>query len=352
MASSTRLLIPFLSGSVAAALFLTAGCRRQPRPPEPPTAAASPKAADSPKAPLSPVRSTGKRASVSPPPPYDLWNRFAGEKALAHARDLAELGPRPAGTVELEQARHLLAGSLEACGWSVERQAFSAATPRGPIACANLVARYAPGRRRPAPVTTQKAIIAAHYDTKRFTTIRFVGANDGAAGPGGLLELASVLALDEMLASQVELVLFDASEPWSQSTENDGLHGSRHFAQKLKDAGRAAQFQGALVWNLVGGAGLRLTLPPDAPAPLAAAITKSAASLQMDALIRPLNRRIWSDHRGLAMAGVPTLPFGDWGYLAYHTADDTVAQLDAESFRAAGAITLQWLRATFGAAPR
>ena len=45
----------------------------------------------------------------------------------------------------------------------------------------------------PAPRNTQNAIVCSHYDTKLFSTIRFVGADDGASSTGALLELARVL---------------------------------------------------------------------------------------------------------------------------------------------------------------
>ncbi|MES2571849.1 MAG: M28 family peptidase, partial [Verrucomicrobiota bacterium] len=111
--------------------------------------------------------------------------------------------------------------------WDVEEQPFTAETPRGPVKFVNVLARFSATTARPAPATTQTVIVCSHYDTKRFSTIRFVGASDGASSTGALLELARVLALDPAFASKIELVFFDGEEAFTQFTETDGLYGSR-----------------------------------------------------------------------------------------------------------------------------
>ena len=119
-----------------------------------------------------------------------IWKKFSGDKAFAHTRAQCDLGPRPAGSVELEQARGLIAAELTRNGWSVERQAFTDATPRGPVQFVNLIAQYG------GSSATQEFIVCSHYDTKLFDSIRFVGASDGASSTGALMELSRVLALD------------------------------------------------------------------------------------------------------------------------------------------------------------
>jgi hypothetical protein len=134
------------------------------------------------------------------PPPREIWKEFSGEKAFAEVKKQVDLGPRPAGSAELEQTRGLLTASLEANGWEVERQEFTDTTPHGAVKFVNLIARFAADGSRPVPRTTQRAIVCSHYDTKRFSTIRFVGADDGASSTGALVELARVLALDPAFA--------------------------------------------------------------------------------------------------------------------------------------------------------
>ena len=97
--------------------------------------------------------------------------------------------------------------------------------------CVNIIARFSATGAHPAPRDTQRVIVCSHYDTKLFSTIRFVGASDGASSTGALLELARVLALDPALAAQVELVFFDGEEAFVQFTDPDdpkpdGLFGS------------------------------------------------------------------------------------------------------------------------------
>ena len=88
-----------------------------------------------------------------------------------------------------------------------------------------------------------------------------------------------MLALDPALAARIELVFFDGEEALQQFTETDGLYGSRHYAQTLRDSGRAQQFKFAVLWDMIGDRDLTITLPPDSPPDLAQGIFASAEML-------------------------------------------------------------------------
>src|SRR3954469_3502806 len=66
-----------------------------------------------------------------------LWDSFSGDKALEHVRRLVDLGPRPTGSAEIEKARVYIEEQLRNNKWSVERQSFTADTPRGKITFIN-----------------------------------------------------------------------------------------------------------------------------------------------------------------------------------------------------------------------
>jgi len=59
------------------------------------------------------------------------WEEVSGTKALEHVQQLVDLGPRPAGSEALEKSRAYIEKQLSVFGWTVSRQSFSAATPRG-----------------------------------------------------------------------------------------------------------------------------------------------------------------------------------------------------------------------------
>ncbi len=278
------------------------------------------------------------------PPPAELWKEFSGERAFSEVRRQVEIGPRPSGSPELEKARGFITQELERYGWEVTRQEFTGETPRGAIKFVNLIGRFAADGRRPVPATTQRAIVCSHFDTKRFSTIKFFGANDAASSTGSLIELSRVLALDPSLAAKVELVFFDGEEAVVQFTETDGLYGSRHYAQDLRATNRAPQFKFGILWDMIGDRDLTITLPPDSPAVVAKGILKAADALKLRQHFRYYDRSILDDHVPLNQVRIPTIDLIDFDYLYWHTADDTLDKLAPESMQKVGAVTLYYLR--------
>lgn len=313
-------------------------CRRKPSAPTSTPPSGSPETAAT-------TPSVAKRSSTPPPP--EIWKEFSGEKAFEEVAKQVAIGPRPSGSPELETARVLIEEGLQRSGWQVERQAFTEDTPRGTIQFVNLIGRFAPSADQSA--ATQRAIVCSHYDTKRFSTIRFVGASDGASSTGALIELARVLALDPALAAQVELVFFDGEEAVVQYTATDGLYGSRHYATQLRDSGRASRIQFAILWDMIGDADFGITLSPDSPPQLAKEILASADALGLRADFRYHNVNIYDDHVPLnTLARIPAIDLIDFDYLYWHTADDTLERVAPESLRKTGAVTLHHLRQALG----
>jgi hypothetical protein len=277
------------------------------------------------------------------PVPVEIWKEFSGARAYAEVERQVAFGPRPAGSQALAEARARLTSVLQANGWTVEPQAFVAQTPHGAMQMINLVARF--GAPAAAQSTTQKVIVGSHYDTKSFSTIAFVGANDGASSTGALLELSRVLALDPALAAQIELVFFDGEEALQQFTETDGLYGSRHYATLLRESGRAAQFKFAVVWDMIGDRNLTVTLPLDSPKDLTQGLLSSAEALQSRGAFRIFDRPMLDDHVPLNLiARIPAIDIIDFEYDAWHTADDTLVQISADSLQTIGSITLHFLK--------
>jgi glutaminyl-peptide cyclotransferase len=292
-----------------------------------------------------------KSATAAAPPqtiPLDIWTEFSGQRALDNVRAQVEFGPRPAGSPELAKAREQIAVTLQACGWNTDAQEFTAQTPNGPIRMVNIIGRFPLERGNKAGSSTQKIIVASHYDTKLFRTIAFLGANDGASSTGALLELARVLALDPSLAAKVELVFFDGEEALQQFTETDGLYGSRFYATQLRETGRAAQFKCGIVWDMIGDKDLTITLPQDSPRDLTLSILASAEKLQCKNAFRIFERPMLDDHVPLSqIARIPSLDVIDFEYPPWHTADDTLDKLSAASLQTIGAVTLHYLKQNF-----
>ncbi len=340
-------IVPLLCGVLLASSLLPA-CHRRPPAPETETAPPEPTGTTAPSGAPVKAKPTASAPQKIPPlasGPAELWKEFSGPKAFEEVRKQVEVGARPAGSPAIEKSRALIEASLKKSGWQVERQTFTDTTPRGSLTFVNLIARFLPPGMTAAPTHTQRAIVCSHYDTKRFSTINFVGASDGASSTGALLELARVLALAPALAVQVELVFFDGEEAIVQFDEKDGLYGSRHYATALRASNRAAQFKFGILWDMIGDKDFDITLSPDSPRELTADILAAAEALQLRAKFSYYDRNIYDDHVPLnTIAKIPTIDLIDFNYLSWHTADDTLDRLAPDGLQHTGAVTLYHLR--------
>jgi Zn-dependent M28 family amino/carboxypeptidase len=261
-----------------------------------------------------------------------LWENFSGAKAFAHVQHLVELGPRPAGSEALEKSRVYILDQLKSFGWTTSRSEFSAPTPRGMMTFVNLVARFG-SEKRPA-----QFLLCSHYDTKTFDTIRYVGANDGGSSTGLLIEMARVLALNPVLAAKVELVFFDGEEAFENFTATDGLYGSRHFASQLGES--AKNFRGGILFDMIGDKSLQVTLSPDSPMNLARNVFAAADALGQRAHFTYLGGGITDDHTPLNEIGIPVIDLIDFDFPPWHTAEDTLDKISAESMEIVGRVAL------------
>ena len=270
--------------------------------------------------------------------PANIWEEFSGEKAFAHVQRLVDFGPRPAGSKALEKSRDYIEDQLRRSGWQVTRQAFSDDTPRGKIQFVNLIAQFSGQGKAASPLF----LLCSHYDTKMFDAIRFVGANDGGSSTGLLLELARVIGQHPNLARKIELVFFDGEEAVEQFSQTDGLYGSRYFARQLQSGG-AKQFRGGLLFDMVGDRSLGITLPANSPVEIARDIFAAAEVLKLRNYFTYLGRELVDDHVPLNAIGIPTLDIIDFDYPWWHTADDTIDKVSAQSLRIVGSVALYYL---------
>jgi hypothetical protein len=279
----------------------------------------------------------GQAGSLRAVPPK-IWEEFSGQKALSHVQRLVDFGPRPAGSKSIEKSREYIENELRRSGWQAVRQAFSDDTPRGKIQFVNLVAQF-PDHGKAA---SRSFLLCSHYDTKIFDTIRFVGANDGGSSTGLLLELARVIGQHPDLARKIELVFFDGEEACEQFSETDGLYGSRYFARQLQSEG-AKQFRGGLLFDMIGDRSLGITLPTDSPADMARDVFAAAEALKLRNYFTYLGRELIDDHAPLNAIGVPTLDVIDFDFPWWHTADDTMDKISAQSLQTVGSVALYYL---------
>jgi glutaminyl-peptide cyclotransferase len=268
----------------------------------------------------------------------EIWTQFSGDKALAHVQRLVDFGPRPAGSEAIEKSRTYIKEQLKSSGWNVTEQQFTDDTPRGQVRFVNLIARFGAATK-----TNDLFLLCSHYDTKIFDTFRFVGANDGGSSTGLLLELARVLAQQPRLAEKIELVFFDGEEAFENFSETDGIYGSRHFAHELVQDGSAKSFRGGILFDMVGERSLDITLPPNSPTKIARDIFASADALKLRNYFTYFDQDITDDHMPLNAIGIPVIDLIDFHYAPWHTADDTMDKLSAQSLQIVGSVAVYYL---------
>jgi hypothetical protein len=270
--------------------------------------------------------------------PDKIWTQFSGDKALAHVQRLVDLGPRTPQSEAIEKSRAYIKQELNSSGWRVTEQPFTDETPRGQVRFVNLIARFgAIGK------TTDLFLLCSHYDTKVFDTFRFVGANDGGSSTGLLLELARVLAQQPPLAKKIELVFFDGEEAFENFSNTDGIYGSRHFAHELRQDGSAKSFRGGILFDMVGDRSLDITFPPNSPIKITRDIFASADALKLRNYFTYFDQDVTDDHSPLNAVGIPVVDVIDFHYPPWHTADDTMDKISAQSLQIVGSVAAYYL---------
>ena len=94
---------------------------------------------------------------------------------------------------------------------------------------------------------------------------------------------------------------------------------------------------------MMGDRSLTITLPPDSPTELARDIFASAEALKVRKHFTYFDRDIMDDHTPLNEVGIPTIDLIDFDYPPWHTPEDTMDKLSAESLRIVGAVAAYYL---------
>jgi Zn-dependent M28 family amino/carboxypeptidase len=155
-----------------------------------------------------------------------------------------------------------------------------------------------------------------------------------------------VLGQHASVAGNFELVFFDGEEAFENFSDTDGLYGSRYFAKQLRSEG-AKQFRGGILFDMVGDRSLDITLPADSPAAMAHDVFAAAEALKLREYFSYLDRDLIDDHAPLNAIGITTIDIIDFDFPWWHTADDTMDKISAQSLQIVGSVALYYL-AEFG----
>ncbi|WP_067481265.1 M20/M25/M40 family metallo-hydrolase [Actinomadura hibisca] len=265
------------------------------------------------------VLAAATEGPMRPLPASAPAEEFSAARALTHLQRFAT-EPRPLGSPASNRARDYLAEQLRAAGLEVEIQRAIGARSASGLATFgrvdNIVATL-PGR---AP--TGILVLAAHYDSAAVGP----GASDDGAAVASMLETIRALRAQGPLRNDLVLLITDGEE--------DGVLGAEAFVREHPLARKGGVL---LNWEARGVAGPSLMFETSRNnarlvETFADAVPRPRGDSSMVELYRLLPNN--SDFTPLSKAGFRGMNFA---YIErssrYHTADDSIANLDRGSLQ-------------------
>jgi Zn-dependent M28 family amino/carboxypeptidase len=259
---------------------------------------------------------------------------FSGASALNYTRQAVAFGPRPPGSEANRKLQAYILSQVKLDGCEVIEDAFVAKTPKGDIPMKNIIARF-PGKSGRAIAVT------GHFDTKTFPGRKFVGANDGGSSTGLLLELAHTLAKQPRV-DDVYIVFFDGEEAVGEWSDTDSVYGSKHLAERWHKEGFLPKIKALINVDMIGDKSLDIKPEGNSDPRLRRLVWNAAKDLGYQAYF--LNESISpteDDHLPFLRQGVPALDIIDFNYPPWHTDDDTMDKLSAQSLEIVGTVLLE-----------
>ncbi|MFG2015419.1 M20/M25/M40 family metallo-hydrolase [Actinomadura geliboluensis] len=274
-------------------------------------------------------------AAVTDGPPRPLpadapAGEFSAARALGHL-DRFATEPRPIGSAASKRTREYLVGRLRAEGFGVQVQRAVGASSSTGLATFGLVENVV--ATLPGSDSTGTVMLAAHYDSAAMGP----GASDDGAAVAAILETARALRQQGPLRNDLVLLLSDGEE--------DGVLGAEAFVRE-HPLGRA----GGVLLNFeargAGGPALMFETTRR-NAGLVGAFADAAPRPHGDSSMVEIYRMLPNntDFTPLSEAGFRGMNFA-WVERGshYHTATDSIANLDRGSLQHHGATMLALAR--------
>jgi glutaminyl-peptide cyclotransferase len=260
---------------------------------------------------------------------------FSGASALEFTKKAVAFGPRPPGSDAIHKLQAYILSEIRKDGCEVIEDTFTATTPtNGDVAMKNIIARF-PGK------SGRAIVITGHYDTKLFPNRKFVGANDGGSSTGLLLEMARVLARQPR-KDDVYLVWFDGEEAFREEwAGTDNLYGSRHLSEKWRHDKTLTRIKALINVDMIGDKSLDIKKETNSTPSLIKLVWSTAAELGYQAYFLDEPYPTEDDHMPFLKLGVPSIDLIDFDYPPWHTDDDTMDKISAQSLEIVGTVVVE-----------
>jgi Zn-dependent M28 family amino/carboxypeptidase len=263
---------------------------------------------------------------------YKRTNIFDGQRALENVKYQVKLGPRIPGSEAHEKVTEWIISSLKKNKWNIEIQE----TEVNGVPIKNIIAKTGMG--------TPWIIIASHYDSRIFAdrdetpvgrSSAVDGANDGASSTAILLEIARTLP--NTINKQIWLVFFDAEDNGNIPGYDWSL-GSQYFVNKL-----VGKPDSVVILDMVGDKDLNIYMEKNSNPDLNQEIWTSASELGYKQFIPTYKYDLIDDHIPFIQAGIRAVDVIDFDYPYWHTTNDSLDKISADSLKVIGETILRWL---------
>ena len=267
---------------------------------------------------------------------------FEGQAAFHAVEAQVAFGPRVPGTPGHAAEAAWLDSLLRPLADTLVVQAWTHVTRAGDsLPMRNFVARFNPG-------ASERLLFLAHWDTRpisdgpgsRDSTLPVPGANDGASGTAVLLGVAAALRQAPPKVG-VDLLLVDGEDYGVFADSVDVLIGSRYYAAHLPPGPLPLY---AVLFDMVGDKNLEIYQEGNsllgAPEVVSLVWRVAAKAGHGQVFIPSPRHTLTDDHVSLQRVGIRAIDVVDFDYSAWHTPDDTPAQVSAQSLQVVGEVAL------------
>lgn len=277
------------------------------------------------------------------PPPRE----FDGTTALHYIEHQVGFGPRVPGTEAHQRMEGWLDSLLRTRADTVVLQQWTHVTARrDSLRLTNLLARFNPGAEK-------RILFLAHWDSRpradgpasTDSTVPVPGANDGGSGVAVLLGVADVLHRAAP-AIGVDLLFVDGEDYGDfTNTPDDVLIGSRYYAAHQPPGPKPLY---AVLFDLVADKDLQIYQEGNSlvGAPEVVNLVWDTAKLlgYRSVFIDTPKHTLIDDHLELQKAGIRAIDVVDFDYPAWHTPEDKLDMVSAQSLQIVGDVAVALVR--------
>ena len=258
---------------------------------------------------------------------------FDGNIAYQYIEEQLQMGSRYPGSEGHESIRNWLSTNLDHYGWEIETNEKSEQPEvYNIIGHQNTSIEY-------------WIMIGTHYDTRQFSdeeadisrqALPVMGANDGASGTAVLMALAKNDF--DSLRCHLSIAFFDM-EDQGHIDEQTWSYGAYYFVSSHEDLPDEV-----IIIDMIGDKGLEIFKEKNSTDWLADAIWKSAWEVGgEDHFPNQYKYSMIDDHLPFSQVGVPSALLIDFDYPYWHTNDDTIEHVSADSLEIIGNTLINYL---------